>query len=171
MQRSTIVSLLFGLNIIAWIILLGGISAWQYNCNKENPDSIVDVCLTAYAQLAWWAVFFQLFTLIFLAVAYYTRRGSNKLGLMVTLAMVTTLFFVVTNNAFTVVKSSSGALRSSTEAFAAGAILTMMANLLIIFVLGDDMSSAVAAQEPYLNSNPASSVQMSGAKPTSSAMV
>lgn len=118
-----------------------------------------------------WAVFFQLFTLIFLAVAYYTRRGSNKLGLMVTLAMVTTLFFVVTNNAFTVVKSSSGALRSSTEAFAAGAILTMMANLLIIFVLGDDMSSAVAAPEPYLNSNPASSVQMSGAKPTSSAMV
>ena len=30
-----------------------GISAWQYNCNKENPDTYTDVCLTAYAQLAW----------------------------------------------------------------------------------------------------------------------
>lgn len=118
-----------------------------------------------------WGVFFQLFTLIFLFVAYYTRRGSNKIGLMVTLAMVTTLLFSVTNNAFTVVKSSDGALKSSTQAFAAGSIITMIANMLLILILGDDMAGAAGAgNAAYLSNNPAA-VQMSQAKPPSSAMV
>lgn len=105
-------------------------------------------------------------------MAYYTRRGSNKMGLMVILAMVTTLFFVVTNNAFTVAKASSGNLRSSTEAFAAGAIITMIANLLLVFVLGDDISGVAApGSAAYLNNNPAANVEMAANKPPSSAMV
>lgn len=109
MQRSTIITILYVLSSLAWVVLLGGeftrrrllgsghacglracravpssvciivivweregpflpaqalrtqyphpmcagISAWQYNCNKENPDTYRDVCLTAYAQLSW----------------------------------------------------------------------------------------------------------------------
>lgn len=95
------------------------------------------------------------------------------MSLMVTLAMVTTLFFVVTNNAFTVAKGSSGALKSSTQAFAAGAIITMIANMLLIFVLGDDITGVPVSQgaTTYVNNNPAAAVEMSQSKPPSSAMV
>lgn len=53
-QSSSIVALLFILNVVAWIIMLGGISAWQYQCNTRDATLNEDqLCENADAQLTW----------------------------------------------------------------------------------------------------------------------
>lgn len=50
-QTSSVVALLYVLDVCAWVIMLGGVAAWQYQCNTSTDAS---VCLTAAQQLAWW---------------------------------------------------------------------------------------------------------------------
>jgi hypothetical protein len=54
-QRSSIVALLYLLDVCAWIIMLGGVAAWQYQCNKGvgETTSIWTACMTAQVQLNW----------------------------------------------------------------------------------------------------------------------
>lgn len=47
--RSGIVALLYVLDVCAWFVMLGGISAWQYQCNTGSAGQ----CLNAAVQLNW----------------------------------------------------------------------------------------------------------------------
>lgn len=129
-------------------------TAWQYECDN-NSGPIVDsdetapgvrtlsaadlVCGTAYLQLNWFALFFQLFVMIFLFISYFNKTNTDyKIALMTYLAMVTTLMFVTTNQTFTAIKNSDNGKQSATEATAAGFIISTISNLLIIIVIGGD---------------------------------
>lgn len=139
-QTSSVVALLYVLDVCAWVIMLGGVAAWQYQCNTSTDAS---VCLTAAQQLAWWAVWFQFFVLIFLFVVYFSRQAiSYRVSLMTLLAMVTTLMFTTTNYAFDYIKTSDGGLQSATQASAAGSIIAMICNMLLIIVVGGDLADA-----------------------------
>jgi hypothetical protein len=56
-QRASVVALLYLLDVCAWIIMLGGMASWQYQCNKDVEPSdgvtIWDACMTAQVQLNW----------------------------------------------------------------------------------------------------------------------
>ncbi|GAB4813642.1 hypothetical protein N2152v2_000688 [Parachlorella kessleri] len=122
--------------------------------------------MSAQVQLNWWALFFQLFVLVFLFVVYFSRQATSyRVSLIVMLAMVTTLMFSTTNNAFDYIKNSSGDLKSATQANAAGSIISMICNMLIIIIAGGDLQdtlgvrSAPAAPMSHQGADPA--VQMS----------
>ena len=54
-QRSNFVALLYLLDVAAWVIMLGGVAAWQYQCNKDTPEGNVwDTCMSSQVQLNWW---------------------------------------------------------------------------------------------------------------------
>ena len=64
---------LLGLNFIAWVILLAGVSALQHRCSKNQEVVNADVpvgsiypasrCSNVY-RFQWWIVILQLFTLV-----------------------------------------------------------------------------------------------------------
>jgi hypothetical protein len=155
-------------------------TAWQYECDN-NSDPIIDsddtpsgvrtlsaadlVCGTAYLQLNWFALFFQLFVMGFLFISYFNKTSTDyKVALMTYLAMVTTLMFVTTNQTFTAIKNSDNGKESATEATAAGFIISMISNLLIIIVIGGDNEGGhtfVPFNGPG-SGGVSSSVQMSG---------
>ena len=55
-QRSSVVALLYLLDVVAWVIILGGQAAWQYQCNTDSTvaaDGLL--CGSSAIQLSWWA--------------------------------------------------------------------------------------------------------------------
>lgn len=58
--------------------------------------------------------------------------------------MVTTLMFTTTNQTFTTIKNASGETKAAAQATAAGFIISMIANMLIILVIGGEVHDTLS---------------------------
>jgi len=120
------------LDLLAWIILLAGISALQRTDYVERNGTVSDTY-----SFQWWVVIFQLITLV--GIFYAVSMGHHEIGrvaMIAFLAISTVLLFGETNTFYGNYRRGVEPHRRVTTYFV-GALLSAALNLLLSIFLGN----------------------------------
>ncbi|CAL8464542.1 g4077 [Coccomyxa elongata] len=138
-SHTTLVWVTYFLDLLAWIVLLAGISSLQRTDYVNRGGTVSDVY-----SFQWWVVVFQFITLV--GVFYACAAGHHEIGrvaMIAFLAISTVLLFGETNTFYGNYRRGVEPHRRVTTYFV-GALLSSIFNLLLIIYLGNTAMEIVS---------------------------
>jgi len=122
------------LDLLAWIVLLAGISALEHV--RDSDGTYTSGTGGVGYSWQWWVVVFQFITLVgVFHGASWGHHETGRVAIVAFLAISTVLLFYESNSYYVLHHSGTGPYRRITTYFT-GAFLSAIFNLLLIIFLG-----------------------------------
>jgi hypothetical protein len=140
---------LWALALASFAIMLGGVAALQNDCNKSgaNLDNsagtvgyLAPVGCSQFYRYTWWITFLQFIVVIMVGAALATRSIHRSRSALTGIIAIATVLLMDTANTYLYFHNGVGNLAGTTknraEVVLAGAIVGIVANIFLIFFIG-----------------------------------
>lgn len=149
------------LGILSWVVLLAGVAAMQSDCGSSSYNSPLGSVANyngpagcdRFFNLPWWTVWYQFAVLLFVVVGVFGAPRRTKVAMVGLLCPVLVLLMLTADTFlyYNYIPDAQGLSRTRTTV--AGAIISSVADFLLIIVIGlfseNDEDGGGDVESPY----------------------